>query len=344
MNKEIKEKLNSEEYQFLKTNEHLGDNIMLLTLGGSRAYGTNVPTSDWDFRGIALNSPKELLIAKDFEQVRDEETDTTIYSFNKMIKLLTECNPNTIEILGCEPEHYFYLTPEGQMLLDNKDLFLSQKAIYSFSCYAEQQLRRMQNALARDSYSQQEKERHIMGSCMSALMKFGERYASIPEGSFKLYIDKARNEDLTSEIFVDVNLTHYPLRDYKNIWADMNNIVKDYGKLNKRNKKKDDEHLNKHAMQLLRLYLMGIDILELAKIITYRKNDLPLLMSVRLGEFQKPDKSFRPEFFEMLDEYKKRFEYAAKNTSLPKKPDFEKIEDLKMEINASNVRKHFGGK
>ena len=31
----------------------------------------------------------------------------------------------------------------------------------------------------------------------------------------------------------------------------MNNIVKDYRKLGKRNKKKDDEHLNKHAMHLV---------------------------------------------------------------------------------------------
>lgn len=337
-NEDIKKIVDSTEYDFLRTNEHLKDKIIFLTLGGSHAYGTNIETSDVDVRGCALNRPSDLIGLTNFEQVVNERTDTTIYSFNKLINLLLNCNPNTIELLGCKPEHYLMVTPEGQSLLNNKELFLSQKAAASFAGYSEQQMRRMQSALARDSYPQQEKERHILGSCMSALMKFGERYASIPEGSFKLYIDKARSEDLTSEIFVDVNLTHYPLRDYKNIWADLNNIIKDYGKLNKRNKKKDDEHLNKHACHLIRLYLMGLDILEKGEINTFRDKDHDLLMSIRNGEYQKADKSFSPEFFEMVNEYKKRFDYAVKHTCLPKHPDYKKIEELVMEINLKVVR------
>lgn len=42
----------------------------------------------------------------------------------------------------------------------------------------------------------------------------------------------------------DTNLTHYPLRDYKNIWNKKNNIVKDYDKIGKCSCKKDDNHLN----------------------------------------------------------------------------------------------------
>ena len=78
-----------------------------------------------------------------------------------------------------------------------------------------------------------------------------------PLGSydFEFFVESQR-EDLDTEIFLDVNLTHYPLRDYKNIWSDLNTIVKEYGKITQRNKKKDDAHLNKHAMHLIRLYLM----------------------------------------------------------------------------------------
>ncbi len=35
------ELIQTTEYDFLRTNEHLGDRIMLLGLGGSHAYGTN---------------------------------------------------------------------------------------------------------------------------------------------------------------------------------------------------------------------------------------------------------------------------------------------------------------
>jgi len=48
-------------------------------------------------------------------------------------------------------EHLLVITKEGQLLRDNADLFLSKKAIHSFGNYATAQLRRLKNALARDS-------------------------------------------------------------------------------------------------------------------------------------------------------------------------------------------------
>ena len=36
---EIKEAVKQKEYDFLKENKHLGSNTILLTLGGSHAYG-----------------------------------------------------------------------------------------------------------------------------------------------------------------------------------------------------------------------------------------------------------------------------------------------------------------
>lgn len=54
--KEIKKLLTTTEYDFLRTNPHLGSNIILLTIGGSHAYGTNVEGSDVDIRGCSLNS------------------------------------------------------------------------------------------------------------------------------------------------------------------------------------------------------------------------------------------------------------------------------------------------
>ena len=70
---EIKDKiLFSKEYEFLKTNEHLGDNIILIGLGGSYAYGTNTKNSDLDVRGIALNTKEEILTNKNFEQFINE--------------------------------------------------------------------------------------------------------------------------------------------------------------------------------------------------------------------------------------------------------------------------------
>lgn len=325
--------LNSKEYTFLRTNEHLGNNIIMLGVAGSYSYGTNNENSDIDIRGITLNRKSDLIGMTSFEQYVDDNTDTCIYSFNKIINLLLNCNPNTIELLGLKQEHYLYLNDIGKELINNKKLFLSKRAIQSFGGYASAQLRRLQNALARDSYPQEEKEKHIYNSVKNAINTFNDRYQEFQEGSLKIYIDKSNKMDMNKEIFIDANLKHYPLRDYKNVWAEMNNIVKDYDRAGKRNNKKDDNHLNKHAMHLIRLFMMAIDILEKEEINTYRENEQKLLLSIRNGQYQNSDGSFKEEFYEMIDDYEKRLDYAGKNTSLPDKPDMKAVEEFVISVN-----------
>lgn len=174
---ETKELLTSSEYNFLKENRYLGDNIILLALGGSRAYGTNLPESDIDVRGIAINPSKQIFgLEGDFEQVVETNTDTTIYSLNKMIKLLTNCNPNTIEILGCRPEDYLYITPYGQAILDNRKNFLSIRAIDTFGGYARAQYNRLEHALLGNGNNDEKKLSTLLHSLQCALDAFNIKH------------------------------------------------------------------------------------------------------------------------------------------------------------------------
>lgn len=323
-------------YDFLRTNPHLSGKIIFLTLGGSYAYGTNVEGSDIDVRGCALNSMSDIVGLTNFEQFVNETTDTTIYAFNKLLKLLISCNPNTIELLGCKPDSYAMVSKEGQLLLDNKQLFLSRRAIHAFGGYANSQLRRLQNALAHDHYPQEEKEKHILGTCKSVMEDFRLHYENVPEGSVKLYIDQGVTDGMETEIFTDVSLQHYPLRNFKAMVNELGNVIGLYSKLGKRNTKKDDLHLNKHAMHLVRLYLMCFDILEKGEINTYRE-DRDFLLDIRNGKFQKSDGTFDASFFEMIDDFEKRLKYDGENTSLPDKPDMTAIQDLTIEVNRAIV-------
>jgi len=330
---EIKAKISSEEYKFLRENEHLGKNIILLGLGGSHAYGTNTPTSDLDVRGIALNSKREILTKANFEQFVETETDTTIYSFNKILNLLSNCNPNTIEMLGCKPEHYIYCTDVGDSMIANRKMFLSRRAVDSFGGYAAQQLRRLENALARDKLEQARKEEHILKSMQNAMKSFGERYTEFENGSIELFTDKSEREEFDTEVFANIHLDKYPVREFNGIVHDLTNIVSAYGKLNHRNHKKDDNHLNKHAMHLIRLYLMCLDILENEDIVTYREKNHETLMNIRAGKYQREDGTYMEEFFEMVDYFEKRLAYAKENTSLPDHPDMKKVEEFVMAVN-----------
>lgn len=335
---QIKEKLKTDEYDFLREDRNLGNNIILLTLGGSHAYGTNNENSDLDVRGCALNSKMQILTNENFEQFVNEATDTTIYSFNKLISLLSNCNPNTIEMLGNKPEHYLYVSKIGKELIGNANLFLSKRAAYSFGGYATAQLRRLDNKAVR-LVNQEQREMHILNSIMNAFHTFPEKYFHFKEDSIRLYIDKSEQEEYDTEIFMDINLHHYPLRDYKSMWSEMNNVVKDYSKIGKRNKNAIEHNkLGKHMMHLIRLYMMCLDILEHEKIVTYREKEHELLMDIRNGKFLDEDRQPIPEFYEMVDEYEKRLVYAKNNTSLPDNPDYKRINEFVASVNERIVR------
>jgi len=336
---EIKEKINKTEYDFLRNNKNLGDNIILLGLGGSHAYGTNNENSDLDVRGIATNTKRSILTGQDFEQFVETDTDTTVYSFDKMIKLLCSCNPNTIEILGLKPEHYLYLAPEGKILLMNRKLFLSRRAINSFGGYANSQLRRMENKAARE-LSQTAQEKNILKSIEHAGADFKTKYFYNENDEIKLYVDRAISDDMDSEIFMDANIHHYPLRDYRSMWNEMHAIVRGYARIGGRNSKAiAHDKLGKHMMHLVRLYLMCFDILERGEIITYREAEHDLLMDIRNGKYLDDNKQPTKEFYEMVDKLEKRLDYDSKNTDLPDSVDMKKINDLVYSINESIINK-----
>ena len=335
---DIKTMLQSQSYDFLRTNEHLGSNIILITLGGSHAYGTNLETSDVDIRGCTLNAKDEILTNKNFEQFVNEDTDTTIYSFNKLIHLLTSVNPNTIEMLGCKPEHYLYLSPIGEELLANRHLFLSKKCIYSFGGYANAQLRRLDNKAAR-LVSQTEQEKHILKSIENASYSFKNKFFTFDEDAIKLYIDKSEQEEFDSEIFMDINLKHYPLRDYKSMWSEMNNVVKEYSKIGHRNANAIEHgKLAKHMMHLVRLYLMCLDILNEGEIVTYREKDHDFLMDIRTGKYLDDNNQPVSEFFDMVDEFEAKLDVAKTTTNLPDNPDYDKINKFVISVNERIVK------
>ena len=334
---DFKALLQSEEYDFIRKNERLGDRIMILGIGGSYSYGTNNENSDIDFRGVTLQSPSDLIGLTEFEQYEDDKTDTVIYGFNKLVRLLLECNPNTCEMLGLDEDQYLIKSVLGQELIDNTNLFLSKRAIRSFGGYADSQLRRLQNAVARDSLPQSDREKHIYTSVKNALEDFNRRHGISDNENVRIYIDKAQNPELDTELFVDANYTHYPLREYEDMWGTMRNVIRDYDKIGKRNKKKDANHLNKHAMHLIRLFMMAIDILEQGRIITHRTADLPLLLSIRHGEYMKEDGTFSQAFYEVLEEYERRLEEASKKTKLPDNPDLAAVERFVERVNLYSI-------
>ena len=175
----------------------------------------------------------------------------------------------------------------------------------------------------------------------NALEDFQRKNHMGDKGNIRIYIDQSENPEMETELFVDADYKHLPLRDYENMLGVMNSVIRDYDKIGKRNKKKDDNHLNKHAMHLVRLFMMAIDILEKGEIRTHRTDDLELLKNIRRGDFQKADGTYQKEFYDLLSDYEKRLEVATAKTTLPDNPDMDKVGAFVEYVNRRTIEGDF---
>ena len=328
----FEELLQTKDYDFLRTNPRLSGRIMLLGLSGSYGYGTNREGSDVDFRGVALNSKAELLGLSHFEQFENRATDTVIYSVGKLFSLLLNCNPNIIEMLGLREQDYAYISPEGKMLLGNRELFLSKKAANSFGGYANAQLRRIQTATARDRLPELQKQKFIAGSMENAIVNMANVQHLDDFGTISLRVDEEKET-----IMADLAYKDLPLPNLIDMINTLKQVRDEYAKTaGNRNHKKDDAALCKHAMHLVRLYRMGIQILAGDGIQTYRGDDHDLLMSIRSGAYMQKDGTFSEDFYRMVSELEARLQELKETSPLPAKPDMKKIEELLISINENS--------
>ena len=144
------------------------DNIQLEIIMGSMAYGVNSDDSDWDVYGFAI-PPKEMIFPhlqgyipgfgtkpQSFEQYQQhhahdpdahggdgQEYDLTIFGIVKYFQLCMECNPNMIDSLFVAQELILHSTQVGQMVRENRRLFLHKGAWHRFKGYAYSQMKKI---------------------------------------------------------------------------------------------------------------------------------------------------------------------------------------------------------
>jgi len=144
--------------KFVPTNMHYE------VITGSVAYGMAGDTSDMDVVGFCI-PPKDVIFPhlrgeiagfgkqkKQFEnwqehhiQFGDKEYDFTIYSIVRFFSLCMEMNPNMVDCLFVPDNCIIHATQVGQMLRDNRHIFLSKACWPKFKGYAYSQLKKMKN-------------------------------------------------------------------------------------------------------------------------------------------------------------------------------------------------------
>ena len=106
---------------------------------GSHAYGTNVEGSDEDFKGVYIQDPEDVLINGYREQVNVNK-DETYYELRRFVELCCTGNPTMLELLYSPQDCIIYKDSVFDILLENRDKFLSKSCKYSFGDYAYSQI------------------------------------------------------------------------------------------------------------------------------------------------------------------------------------------------------------
>jgi len=130
--------------------------VLFAAFRGSVAHGTYLPGSDpysvddIDLIGCCYGGLDHYFGLEDWgsrgtRELRVEVNgtlyDCVYYELRKFLRLLAQANPNVLASLWMEPEYYPCFSPEAEILLHCRRLFLTQQAYHSFVGYAYSQLK-----------------------------------------------------------------------------------------------------------------------------------------------------------------------------------------------------------
>lgn len=126
------------------TIQDLKDKNLIIFEGivGSKAYGTNMEHSDTDIKGVFIQPLDDILGTKYVEQVNDEKNDIVYYELRRFLQLLSTNNPTMLELLALPDDCILYKNPIFDLVLKNKDMFLTKNCRNSFGQYALHQIKK----------------------------------------------------------------------------------------------------------------------------------------------------------------------------------------------------------
>lgn len=301
----------------------LRQRTIFVTKTGSHSYGTNLPGSDVDLKGVCI-PPKEYYLGNlnRFEQAdKQGEIDYTIYGINKFFDLAADCNPNIIEVLFTDkadwiatPEcvrawdGYGFATSPWGRIWNQREMFLSQKAQHTFSGYAVSQLRKIETHRhwllnppkrqpVREDFGLMANERNIdkeqLGVINARIRKMEDQL-----GGKGFTADQV---ELQEDVMIDTVVTE------GNLSRDLIKIIKAERKYaaamrnwdsflrwkNGRNPKRAELEAKfgydtKHAMHLVRLLFMAEEILARGEVVV-RRPDFQMLLDIRAGKYPYED-------------------------------------------------------
>lgn len=297
-----------------------GATLIYETRSGSRAYGLAREGSDEDFRGVIVGPRAWYLGFRGGPEQIEHSADHVHTELRKLVRLAAQGNPTLLEMLFTEPADHTVVTDEGQLLLAARERFLSRRVEASFAGYALAQLKRIRthrrwlltppaDEPTRAAFGLRE-ERAIPRDQLGALEALEAR--------------GALDEEALSPNFLEEVAKEKRYRAARREWEQHRQWQRE------RNPKRAaleaaHGYDTKHAMHLVRLLRMAIEILGAGRVIVKRP-DREELLAIRDGHWR------YDALEETCEALRAEIATVAARSSLPEAPDEDALDALTVSI------------
>jgi len=327
-------------------------NIFLKMQFGSHVYGTNIPSSDLDFKGLMLPKFKDIILQrapKNLQQNTNnsntknskDDIDFEIFSLHQWFKLLIEGQTLTYDMLFTPKKYIIQEDPIWNEIVKNKDKLINSK-ISAFAGYCNSQAAKYSlkgsnlaaYRLAMDYFGSKGsriKLEHIRDNIVEELVTNAYsdmKYTDKGEPLIKFVYIKHKVTGVNEEYIQVGPKTKVPMTAHAGLAADIFKQQFDkYGeraKMAESNEGVDWKALN-HAYRICQ----EAKELLLTGNITFPRPEAPILLKIRKGEL--PYQQVAELIVNGLDEINE----AQKVTTLRSEPDREWVEDFIFNIYSS---------
>ena len=331
------------------------------TITGSKAYGTDTPESDTDTRGIAIMKDKSYYYGwlNNFAQYEDKVNDQVVYDIRKAFELMANANPNMLDLLFTDERFHIKTSPYWQMVIENRDAFLSKKARYTFTGYSFAQLKRIRTSRSWLLNPPKKKPERSDFGLPEEKMLGKETIGAFQWVLVNLLQNSLEHMNLTKETQEELEKANWiglvqqkgvidetadqiqAITGASDAWMESMRKEQGYNRAKQhwtsyqqwkasRNDKRSELEAKygydtKHASHLVRLLRMGEEVLSTGKVIVYRP-DREELLAIRNGAWT----------YEQVEEYaetmEKRIIEVSRTSKLPEKPNRPALDKLCVQV------------
>jgi uncharacterized protein len=117
------------------------DNLIFKAIVGSQSYGTSIPTSDIDYKGVYRQNT-DALISFGYKEQIDVTKDEVYYEVRRFLQLLQSANPTVLELLYSPADCIIEKTAAFDIIVAHREKFLTKKCQHSFGGFAIAQIKK----------------------------------------------------------------------------------------------------------------------------------------------------------------------------------------------------------